>query len=184
MRAVLGERLPGVRVLEGSAEAIPLGDGSADAVVVGNAVHHFDPEPAFAELRRVLRPGAALALFWARPELEDPSRGHAMRRIDEAIDAIRETSPIVEAYRRWSDPQDRIDGFTPFERRSFPTTHVLPSARLADLYATSSDVASLPAGLRSELLEEIARLASELPERLELPARSDVDLCRREGAPV
>jgi SAM-dependent methyltransferase len=182
MRGVIEERLPGVRVLEGAAESIPLRDGAADAVVVGNAFHHFDPDAAVEEISRVLRPGGALALFWARPELEDPHRGSVMRRIDEAIDTMRATSRIVEAYERWSEPQDRIDGFTSFERRSFPTLHVLPSERLADLYATSSDVAALRAEARSELLDRIRQLAAELPEVLRLPARSDVDLCRRERA--
>jgi SAM-dependent methyltransferase len=53
MRAVLEERLPAVRVLEGTAESIPLEAGSVDAVVVGNAFHHFDGERAFTEIARV-----------------------------------------------------------------------------------------------------------------------------------
>lgn len=182
MRAVIEERLPTVRVLEGSAESIPLGEWSADAVVVGNAFHHFDADRALPEIRRVLRPGGVLALFWARPALEDPRRQVAMRRIDEAVGRIRATSPIVAAYERWSDARGSIQGFSTFERGSFPMTHVLPSARLADLYATSSDVASLPAEARSALLDLIREVAAGLPEVLELPARSDIDLCRREPA--
>jgi len=65
MRAVIARRLPGVRLLDGSAERIPLDDRGADAVVVGNAFHHFEAERAFAEIRRVLRPGGVLAIFWA-----------------------------------------------------------------------------------------------------------------------
>jgi hypothetical protein len=58
-------------------------------------------------------------------------------------------------------------------------TQVIPSARLADLYATSSDVASLPDAARVELLSRIRALAQGLPEILQLPARTVVDLCLR-----
>jgi ubiquinone/menaquinone biosynthesis C-methylase UbiE len=64
MRTVLAARVPDDRVLEGTAESIPLGDTSVDAVVVGNAFHHFSRQAAFAEIRRILRPGGTLALFW------------------------------------------------------------------------------------------------------------------------
>ena len=65
MRAVLEKRMPTLRVEEGTAELIPSADCSVDAVVVGNAFHHFERMKAFAEIRRVLRPGGVLALFWA-----------------------------------------------------------------------------------------------------------------------
>jgi hypothetical protein len=52
MRSLIEDRLPALVVLDGSAEAIPLGDGVADAVVAGNAFRHFDADRAFAEIRR------------------------------------------------------------------------------------------------------------------------------------
>ena len=65
MRAVMADRVPTVRIEDGTAEAIPRADRSVDAVVVGNAFHHFERRAAFAEIHRVLRPGGVLALFWA-----------------------------------------------------------------------------------------------------------------------
>ena len=64
MRAVLVARVPDVQAMEGTAESIPLPDGSADLVVAGNAFHWFDPDPAAAEIERVLAPGGVVAALW------------------------------------------------------------------------------------------------------------------------
>ena len=54
----------GVRLLEGSAEAIPAPDGSADFLTLGYALRHIsDLDQAFAEFYRVLRPGGRVCLL-------------------------------------------------------------------------------------------------------------------------
>ena len=185
MRAVLKERLPKVRIEakvridEGTAEAMPSADSSVDAVAVGNAFHHFERRTAFAEIHRVLRPGGVLALFWAWPLEEEELSIPGLREIDEVVGAVRASNEIATAYRSWAQVPGTADGFGPFERREFPMTHVIPSVRLADLYATSSDVASLPEPVRRELLGRILRLSGELPDTLHIPGRTVVDLCVR-----
>jgi SAM-dependent methyltransferase len=179
-------------VLAGTAERIPVEDGTADAVVVGNAFHHFDADRAAEQIRRVLRHGGALALFWARSDealgpalpgdssvvAEDRATISVTREIERAVERVRGTSEFIDAYRSWYEPRP-VEGFTPFERRFFPIAHAIPSDRVADLYATSSDIASLPPDARDELLARIADLAADLPETLELRGRSDVMLSFR-----
>jgi SAM-dependent methyltransferase len=60
----LRARLPQVEAAVGGAERIPLPDASVDAVVAGQAAHWFDPVPAAAELRRVLRPAGPVGFVW------------------------------------------------------------------------------------------------------------------------
>jgi SAM-dependent methyltransferase len=177
MRAVLEERFPSIHAIVATAESMPLDDGAVDAVVVGNAFHHFDRAPAMAEIRRILRPGGALAVFWAWPAEEEQLQIPGMRAIYEAVDGTHAEAAIMAAHRSWAEPPATVDGFDPFERREFPATHVLPAARLADLYATFSDVVSLPSPTRTWLLDRIRQLSRELPEILHLPQRTVVDLC-------
>jgi SAM-dependent methyltransferase len=183
MRALLATNLPDVTAVPGTAEDIPVGDEEADAVVVGNAFHHFDAEAAFAEIRRALRPRGALALFWARTDEHADGLHVGIGEIDEVVERERASSRILHAYRFWFEPPGRIEGFTALERHSFATTRMMASARLADLYATSSDIASLPEPRRAALLERIGELAADLPETLELKERSDVQLWFRDGSP-
>ncbi len=64
MLAELRRALPSVCSLPGAAEAIPLPDGSVDAVLAGNALHWFDISVAGPEIARVLGTGGILAGLW------------------------------------------------------------------------------------------------------------------------
>ena len=64
MRTNLAWAAPEARILDGTAEAIPLEDDSVDLITVAQAWHWVDPERATAEAARVLRPGGTLALIW------------------------------------------------------------------------------------------------------------------------
>lgn len=55
---------PGVRLVEGSAEALPLPDSSADFISMGFALRHVDDLAAsFREFHRVLRPGGRVCVL-------------------------------------------------------------------------------------------------------------------------
>lgn len=52
------------------AESVPLPDGSADAVIIGNLLHlHDDPAAVLAEARRLAAPDAPIAVCWPVPAL-------------------------------------------------------------------------------------------------------------------
>jgi SAM-dependent methyltransferase len=57
------EPVAGVSYFAAGAEQLPLLDASVDLATVGAAFHWFDQRRAFAELARVLRPGAGLVVY-------------------------------------------------------------------------------------------------------------------------
>lgn len=109
MRALIPS---GARVLDGSAEAIPLPDASVDAVFVGQAWHWFDAELALVEARRVLRPGGTLVLMWNLLDTDD----QLSRAIADIIDADErsdmmldgETAPPYEDDERFGRPERQL----------------------------------------------------------------------------
>ena len=72
MEALLLARSPGVETCRGEAEAIPLPDASVDAVVCAQAHWWFDPERAYREIARVIRPGGVFGAIWNVPDSRNP----------------------------------------------------------------------------------------------------------------
>jgi SAM-dependent methyltransferase len=68
----LALRLPGVTTAVAPAEALPLPDADVDAITAAQAAHWFDPGPAAAEMRRVLRPGGTVGLLWSLRDDREP----------------------------------------------------------------------------------------------------------------
>jgi SAM-dependent methyltransferase len=60
----LAQAWPDVARHQGAAEAIPVPDGSADAIVCAQSFHWFANAAALTEIHRVLKPGGRLGLIW------------------------------------------------------------------------------------------------------------------------
>jgi SAM-dependent methyltransferase len=159
MRARIG---PGAaEVLDGTAEAMPLADASADAVTVGQAFHWFDGPAALAEIHRVLRPGGALALVWNRRPLDDP-----VHAAIEALMAPHRGDAPVHRSGAWRAALEETVLFGALEERAFPHAQDMDADALADRVGSTSVIAALPDGPRAEVLAEVRALAAGGPMRL------------------
>ncbi|GAA1019522.1 MULTISPECIES: class I SAM-dependent methyltransferase [Amycolatopsis] len=154
MLAELSRRLPDVPALLGKAEDIPLPDESADAVFVGQALHWFDLAAAFAQIRRVLRPGGAVVALWNHE--------------DESVPWVREFARLIrtDANRGFADSGQtlRADGFGPFEQDRFAHTHRRSIDSLVATVATHSHLLIASADERDRLLAEARAYLETVPE--------------------
>jgi SAM-dependent methyltransferase len=158
MRAALEVALPGVEALAGTAEAIPLPDASADAVLVAQAFHWFAPEPACGEIARVLRPGGVLGLVWNLRDGSVPWVADLDRLLDWPADVVSRAGDVsFEEIER--HPAFAVDG-----RREFPNPVAFTPSRLVDWAASTSRVATRPEADRATLLEGVAELGRTHPD--------------------
>jgi SAM-dependent methyltransferase len=158
MRAAIA---PPARALDGTAEAIPLPDASADGVTVAQAFHWFAGERALAEIHRVLRPGGVLALIWNRRRMEDEPH----RRLEELI--ARHRVDVPEMRGDWRAAFAGTGRFGPLEDEpTVPNAQVLDADALADRIGSTSFVATLPDARRVPLLDAVRALAVDGPVTL------------------
>jgi SAM-dependent methyltransferase len=75
--AQLRNRSPDAKCVEARAEALPFRDHVFDVATCATAWHWVEADPAARELRRVLRPGGLVALWWANHLRDDGIRWEA-----------------------------------------------------------------------------------------------------------
>jgi SAM-dependent methyltransferase len=162
----LRQQSPGVPVVVGEGERIPLQDNSVDLVTCATAWHWLDAELAVAAVRRVARAGGHLALWWAnhrfgdgiaweeaqgeimaRYELVRGSRASSPRAIgvDDAADGLRALGlhVVVDTELHWTRTVSR-------------ETHV-------QTIATHSNRIMLPPELRQQVLDDISEVLQPWP---------------------
>src|SRR5262249_54140245 len=91
MRAVFARVLPGIELLAGSAEELPLADASVDVATAAQAFHWFDLERALPELHRVIRPGGGIAVVWNEWDDDD----ELMRSLNQIVKRRRPSAIVA-----------------------------------------------------------------------------------------
>ncbi|MES9540166.1 MULTISPECIES: class I SAM-dependent methyltransferase [unclassified Actinomadura] len=157
MLAELRRRVPGVRALRGSAEAVPLEDGAVDAVLVGQAMHWFDPDRALPEIHRVLAEGGVLGGLWNTDDDRVPWVAGLKR--------VARSSVSASNWRSKTLPETRW--FPGFERAEFPHAQRRTAESLAATVGTHSHMLVLDAEERAAALGRVLEYLHGTPETAE-----------------
>jgi len=168
MRGVFRRVVPGVPLVGGTAEMIPVATGTMAAVVVAQAFHWFDPVRALPEIVRVLRPGGWLALIWNERDESDPMTAELVRisRWD-----------LCQPYPMGTDFGTIIDGsrlFGPVERTKFTFVQYLDLNAFVEQVASRSYVRVLPEQQQRALLDEVEAFGATLGEPIAVPYVTDL----------
>lgn len=162
MVAEARRRHPGLDVQEADAEALPFADGSFNAVVMNFGVLHLaQPDVAFAEAHRVLRPEGRFAFtVWATPELS-VGLGMVLRAI-ETHGTTEVPLPSGPPFFRFSDTAEcrralEAIGFTDVQTTVLPLLWRFPDAE-AIFPAIQQGTVRTAALLRAQTPEALAAI--------------------------
>jgi SAM-dependent methyltransferase len=148
-------KLEGVQAVAGTAQSIPLPDGSMDVVTCAQAFHWFASSEALDEFARVLKPGGRLGLVW--------------NVRNERTDWVKDITTLITPYEGdaprfykgdWRKPFPHPE-FSALQEVEFTHAHVGPPDQvIIDRFMSVSFLAALPpsenAYVRGKLEELIA----------------------------
>lgn len=182
MRAVLRAHSSGVRVLDGTAEAIPLPDASADGVFISSAWHWMDPDLAVPEIGRVLRDGGRLGVIWTSRD----------REVDwiRKIDWLREPGGLPGPADAEAEAEAAVAGrlrrrheislpdtglFGNVDKATFTFTRTMTVTEIVDMISTYSGLITASPADRADRLGRVRTvIAQQFPDATEIdvPMRS------------
>jgi hypothetical protein len=156
---------PALSVRNASFEDADLAPASHDLGVAATSFHWLEQATALGKVHSALRPGGWWAMWWTHFGLEE---GHDP--FQAATNHLFVDTPAAPGHGPKGRPFFALDrearladlaaaGFEDARSETWRWTLILPTARLAALYATYSPVHALPAEARVNFLERLAAIA-------------------------
>ena len=167
MLGQLAADLPAVNTLRASAQKLPLGEHTADAVICAQSFHWFASAVTLAEIHRVLKPGGVLGLIW--------------NVRDRNVPWVDDLSRLVDRHEGDAPRYDQGEwrkvfpatGFAPFQEKCVAHAHVGPAEQvIVGRTASVSFVAAMAEPARRTLLDEVRALIGATPELTNKPVVS------------
>lgn len=165
MRATLAEHVAGIDARDGTGEALPVADGSADAVCYGQSWHWVEPQAAAREARRVLTGDGVLAMLWNVPDIRVPWVREMVAITHPGQNPLIGDEPVITGF-----------GAGVLERVTWQQR--LSAEEIIDLVGTWSRIATSPPAERDALLDAVRDVLSTHPD---LRGRAEIEipyLCR------
>jgi SAM-dependent methyltransferase len=173
MRAVAVLATSCCKVIEGSAEGIPLPDQSVDGVFCADCFHWFDWPAALEEIERALRPRGVLVLCFhqSNGETEPPFPEAANDAIERCRRPGIEPGGVIYQSGAWREPFEG-SSFEPLREEVFEQEAWLGREEMVSLGLSQSVCAVLPDDERAALGAELLGLIPDVTFRL--PLRAEV----------
>lgn len=157
MRDVLVASLPDVKVLDGTAENVPVGDAEFRAVFAAQAFHWFDHRAALQEFHRLLASPGCLVLMWNVRDETSPVNAAVSKIIDPFYGDAPHHSELD-----WKRIIVEGGWFHNVASRDFHFRQRLDHGAFTDRFMSVSWVASLPEAIRESVRRRLEHVHANL----------------------
>jgi SAM-dependent methyltransferase len=164
LRSVMAKSAAETHLLACSFEDASLADDQFDLVAAATSFHWLEPLPALRSIRRLLKAGGTVALFWN--VLADLDRPDAFHDATQALLSPLAVSPsgapgtLPFALDRQAREADfSAAGFDAIEHHQSKSTFVIDTAGVGRLYEGFSHIQRLDAAARTMLLDRLMHIA-------------------------
>lgn len=176
MRTTLSEAVPEADVRVGSAEKIPMGDSTVDTVVVAQAFHWFDAEPALDEIHRVLVPGGHLVTVWNVREDTAPW----VADYNAIIERHAGNAPRYRSM-NWRKAIHNDKRFAPIDEWRIPNPLAMSVEGIVDRALSTSFIAALPDEAMEKVADDLWDVLEPHGPTIEFPYESQLQSWRTTG---
>jgi SAM-dependent methyltransferase len=180
MRAHLARAAPAAEVLAGTAERLPVGPATADAIFVAQAFHWFDGHQALDQIARALKPGGGLGLLWNTTPWERREDAW-FAGLDDVLEHSRADLSVMrrQATGRWREAFAEKPRFRPLSHATFDNTQRVSEEEFLANLASRSYIARLEPDARRDVMRAVSDLLGrpDAPigaDRVVVPMRTDI----------
>jgi SAM-dependent methyltransferase len=181
MASVLDEHSPGVHVVQGRGEAIPLRAGTVGCLLISSAWHWLEPDQATREIGRVLTDGGRFGIIWTSRDREvewvrELDWIRRPGRLPASADRDRRHLDRPQAFRPWHRTVALPDGapFDNVETASFSFTRPMAVGDVVEQVGTYSDLITASPRDRAAGLARTRKLLSQ-----RFPGAAEIDVPMR-----
>ena len=178
MLASLLEKFPDVIGLNGTAELIPVGDGSVDIVICAQAFHWFNATKAGAEIFRILKAGGYIVMVWNRCD----ESYCWVKSLTEIINPFSSDTPQFQTS-DWKIPFKEGTRFSSLKSKEFAHSHLGDSNMVLDRVLSTSFIAKLPDREKNRIKKKVDELISITPDlqgaQVKFPYKTELFWCQK-----
>ena len=149
------------KIVDGTAEHIPLDDHTVDMIICAQSFHWFANHRALEEFHRVLKSTGVLVLIW---NTSDHSGREWADNITKYVDSFKPNEAVRYKEMLWKSAFDSQKFFSPVLYKQFANEQRMTRYLMIQRILSTSFIAALPSERKTKLIEEVEKMLDQVEE--------------------